>query len=209
MEIFAEEFNGVVPSYYICKSLAKKFSTYRNHIGKVKVQPKQVKNWFRNHHYCNRQGITIGMSALEESLFEAKSTKDGSWYDVDAFLNHRLWETNDPEVHVRFTESGVVEDEWVNLYQCVRQRSLPCADTECVAVICGDHVLCFKESEEQALRFDACVLDVQRNRHDIRGCRCRFHVRYEHDKTEEIVALWKVLRRPETNYRLQTPHATI
>lgn len=41
-----------------------------------------------------------------------------------------------------------------------------------------------QEGSEQALYFDADILDVQRRRHDVRGCRCRFWVRYRHDQTE-------------------------
>lgn len=41
-----------------------------------------------------------------------------------------------------------------------------------------------QEGKEQALYFDAHVLDAQRRRHDVRGCRCRFLVRYDHDQSE-------------------------
>lgn len=139
--------------------------------------------------------------------FEAKSARDGAWYDVAAFLSQRLFETGEPEVRVRFSGFGAEEDEWINVRKCVRQRSLPCEATECVAVLPGDLILCFQEGKEQALYFDARVLDAQRRRHDVRGCRCRFLVRYDHDSSEEIVPLRKVCRRPETDYRLQILHA--
>lgn len=111
------------------------------------------------------------------------------------------------EVQVRIAGFGPEEDEWVNIRKHVRQRSLPCEASECVAVLPGDLVLCFQEGKDQALYFDAHVLDAQRRRHDIRGCRCRFLVRYDHDQSEEIVPLRKVCRRPETDYRLQQLHA--
>ncbi|XP_027127072.2 uncharacterized protein [Coffea arabica] len=140
--------------------------------------------------------------------FEAKSARDGAWYDVATFISHRSVETSDPEVLVRFAGFGPEEDEWVNVRKHVRQRSLPCESSECVAVLPGDLILCFQEGKEQALYFDAHVLDAQRRRHDVRGCRCRFLVRYDHDQTEqEIVPLRKVCRRPETDYRLQQLHA--
>ncbi|ONM21520.1 Protein SAWADEE HOMEODOMAIN HOMOLOG 2 [Zea mays] len=139
--------------------------------------------------------------------FEAKSARDGAWYDVAAFLSHRLFESGDPEVRVRFSGFGAEEDEWINVRKCVRQRSLPCEATECVAVLPGDLILCFQEGKDQALYYDAHVLDAQRRRHDVRGCRCRFLVRYDHDSSEEIVPLRKVCRRPETDYRLQILHA--
>ncbi|XP_072961444.1 protein SAWADEE HOMEODOMAIN HOMOLOG 2-like isoform X1 [Typha angustifolia] len=140
--------------------------------------------------------------------FEAKSARDGAWYDVAVFLSHRMFETGDPEVLVRFSGFGVEEDEWINVRKCVRQRSLPCEAAECVAVLPGDLILCFQEGKEQALYFDAHVLDAQRRRHDVRGCRCRFLVRYDHDQSEEIVPLRKVCRRPETDYRLQILQAS-
>ncbi|XP_050367892.1 protein SAWADEE HOMEODOMAIN HOMOLOG 2 isoform X2 [Argentina anserina] len=139
--------------------------------------------------------------------FEAKSGRDAAWYDVANFLSHRHLESGDPEVLVRFAGFGPEEDEWVNVRKHVRQRSLPCESSECVAVLPGDLILCFQEGKEQALYFDANVLDAQRRRHDVRGCRCRFLVRYVHDQSEEIVPLRKVCRRPETDYRLHQLHA--
>ncbi|KAI4388278.1 hypothetical protein MLD38_000620 [Melastoma candidum] len=148
-----------------------------------------------------------GASDAPQVEFEAKSARDGAWYDVSTFLSHRNLDTEDPEVLVRFSGFGVEEDEWVNIRKHVRQRSLPCEASECVAVLPGDLILCFQEGKEQALYFDAHVLDAQRRRHDVRGCRCRFLVRYDHDESEEIVPLRKVCRRPETDYRLQQLYA--
>ncbi|XP_057794963.1 protein SAWADEE HOMEODOMAIN HOMOLOG 2 [Salvia miltiorrhiza] len=148
-------------------------------------------------------------SVSENSLmeFEAKSARDGAWYDVASFLSHRSVESGDPEAMVRFAGFGQEEDEWVNIRRHIRQRSLPCESSECVAVLPGDLILCFQEGKEQALYFDAHVLDAQRRRHDVRGCRCRFLVRYDHDQSEEIVPLRKICRRPETDHRLQQLHA--
>ncbi|KAJ8534495.1 hypothetical protein K7X08_016223 [Anisodus acutangulus] len=151
----------------------------------------------------------VGRSASDNTQmeFEAKSARDGAWYDVASFLSHKSVETGDPEVMVRFAGFGAEEDEWVNLRKHVRQRSLPCESSECVTVLPGDLILCFQEGKEQALYFDAHVLDAQRRRHDVRGCRCRFLVRYDHDQSEEIVPLRKVCRRPETDYRFQQLNA--
>ncbi|XP_015574200.1 protein SAWADEE HOMEODOMAIN HOMOLOG 2 isoform X1 [Ricinus communis] len=154
---------------------------------------------------------STGRATTETSYmeFEAKSARDGAWYDVGTFLSHRHLDTGDPviEVLVRFAGFGPDEDEWINIRKHVRQRSLPCEASECVAVLPGDLILCFQEGKDQALYFDAHVLDAQRRRHDVRGCRCRFLVRYDHDHSEEIVPLRKVCRRPETDYRLQQLHA--
>ncbi|XP_056173332.1 protein SAWADEE HOMEODOMAIN HOMOLOG 2 isoform X2 [Syzygium oleosum] len=159
-------------------------------------RPRHVSGWIRR---------AASDNVME---FEAKSARDGAWYDVSTFLAHRNLETGDPEVLVRFSGFGAEEDEWVNIRKHVRMRSLPCEASECVAVLPGDLILCFQEGKDQALYFDAHVLDAQRRRHDVRGCRCRFLVRYDHDESEEIVPLRKVCRRPETDYRLQQLHAT-
>uniref|UniRef100_A0A0E0LBP5 Homeobox domain-containing protein n=1 Tax=Oryza punctata TaxID=4537 RepID=A0A0E0LBP5_ORYPU len=91
-------------------------------------------------------GSPSGKGSLESGQveFEAKSARDGAWYDVAAFLSHRLFESGDPEVRVRFSGFGAEEDEWINVRKCVRQRSLPCESTECVAVLPGDLILCFQ-----------------------------------------------------------------
>ncbi|CAI7809306.1 unnamed protein product, partial [Closterium sp. NIES-54] len=96
-------------------------------------------------------------------------------------------ESGEEQVLVRFFGFADEEDEWVSARLSVRPRSLPCEGSECVAVLPGDVVLCFQEASDQALYFDADVRDVQRRRHDVRGCRCRFWVRYRHDNTEVSV----------------------
>ncbi|VAI73543.1 unnamed protein product [Triticum turgidum subsp. durum] len=136
------------------------------------------------------------VSRLEYGLRREKQTVDDLMWLVKL------------EVKVRFSGFGPEEDEWINVRKCVRLRSLPCESAECVAVLPGDLILCFQEGKEQALYFDARVLDAQRRRHDVRGCRCRFLVRYDHDHSEEIVPLRKVCRRPETDFRLQILHAS-
>lgn len=45
---------------------------------------------------------------------------------------------------VRFAGFGQEEDEWVNIRRHIRQRSLPCESSECVAVLPGDLILCFQ-----------------------------------------------------------------
>ncbi|XP_037446425.1 protein SAWADEE HOMEODOMAIN HOMOLOG 2-like [Triticum dicoccoides] len=175
----------------------------------VPIQYNQVRNWFQNH---SSRMMMMPPVAEEHHLvaisysgnipsdggqvqFEAKSARNVVWYDVAAFPSHRFKKTKDPEVLVRFTWLGPEDDEWVDVQKCVRLRSL-----QCVAALPGDLILCFKEGKEQAQYFDAHVLQVQRRRHDVRGCRCRFLVCYDHDHSEEFVPLSKVCRRPETDH---------
>ncbi|TVU11275.1 hypothetical protein EJB05_44849, partial [Eragrostis curvula] len=60
-----------------------------------------------------------------------------------------------------------------------------------------------QESEELAFYCDASVEGIERKRHDSTECDCKFLVRYEHDKSEEIVRLAKLRRRLETNDGVQ------
>lgn len=41
-----------------------------------------------------------------------------------------------------------------------------------------------QERENHAVYCDAFVVEIQRKLHDIRGCRCTFVVRYDHDNIE-------------------------
>lgn len=143
----------------------------------------------------------IDISTLE---FEAKSAKDGAWYDVRMFLEHRMLDSG-PEVRVRFAGFGAEDDEWVNVRSAVRQRSLACESSDCTSILPGDIVLCFLEGTKQALFYDAYVVDVERRKHDIRGCRCRFLVQYEHDGSMGILPLKKLCRRPELEYEGAQP----
>ncbi|PIA42755.1 hypothetical protein AQUCO_02000303v1 [Aquilegia coerulea] len=83
---------------------------------------------------------------ISDLEFEAKSSKDGAWYDVAHFLTHRVLNSGEPEVRVRFVGFGSEEDEWVNVKTGVRERSLPLESSECHKVNVGDLVLCFHRS---------------------------------------------------------------
>ncbi|XP_021654151.2 protein SAWADEE HOMEODOMAIN HOMOLOG 1 isoform X2 [Hevea brasiliensis] len=133
---------------------------------------------------------------LSELEFEARSSKDGAWYDVDMFLCHRFLPSGEAEVRVRFVGFGAEEDEWVNVKNAVRERSVPLEHSECHKVQVGDLVCCFQERRDQAIYYDAHVIDIQRRMHDIRGCRCLFLIRYDHDNTEERVRLRRLCCRP-------------
>ncbi|KAG6544711.1 hypothetical protein Mapa_013901 [Marchantia paleacea] len=133
---------------------------------------------------------------------EAKSARDGAWFDVGAILSHRVGMTGRPEVHVRFVGFRAKDDEWVDVRTSLRERSLPCEASDCVAILPGDLVLCFQERLNHALHFDADVQEVKRRRHDARGCRCRFLVCYRHDRTSDVLPLRKICRRPESDLRI-------
>ncbi|PPR88158.1 hypothetical protein GOBAR_AA32529 [Gossypium barbadense] len=121
---------------------------------------------------------------LSELKFEAKSSKDGAWYDVDMFLTHRFLSSGEAEVRVRFVGFGAEDDEWVNVKKAVRERSIPFEHSECNKVTIGDLVLCLQERRDQSIYYDAHVVKIERKTHDIRGCRCLFLIRYNHDNSE-------------------------
>ncbi|XP_057477308.1 protein SAWADEE HOMEODOMAIN HOMOLOG 1-like [Actinidia eriantha] len=134
---------------------------------------------------------------LLELEFEAKSSKDGAWYDVDTFLNHRFLSSGAAEVRLRFVGFGNEEDEWVSVKDSsIRVRSLPLEHAECGKLKIGDLVLCFQEKREQAIYYDAHIVEIHKRVHDIRGCRCLFLIRYDHDNTEEQVRLRRLCRQP-------------
>uniref|UniRef100_A0A0E0QQ56 SAWADEE domain-containing protein n=1 Tax=Oryza rufipogon TaxID=4529 RepID=A0A0E0QQ56_ORYRU len=123
---------------------------------------------------------------IEDMQFEARSSKDFAWYDIATFLAYRKLSSGEFEVRVRFQGFGAEEDEWINVRKAIRLQSIPLESSECKLIREGDLVLCFKESNDEALHFDAHVLEVQRKQHDIRGCRCVFLVEYDHDGTQVI-----------------------
>lgn len=128
--------------------------------------------------------------------FEAKSYRDQAWYDVSTFLAHRVLSSGEVEVRVRFSGFGPEEDEWVNVRQAVRDRSIPMEPSECWRVKEGEIFLCFREKDETAYHFDACVIAIERKNHDGMCCMCNFLVRYDHDQSEETVHLNHLCRRP-------------
>ncbi|KAK8637867.1 hypothetical protein V6N13_136325 [Hibiscus sabdariffa] len=131
---------------------------------------------------------------LSELEFEAKSSKDEAWYDVDTFVSHRCISPSEAEVLVRFAGFGAEEDEWVNVKGAVRERSIPFEHFECHKVVVGDLVLCLQERRDQSIYYDAYILEIERKTHDIRGCRCQFLIRYDHDGSEERVRLRRLCR---------------
>ncbi|GMQ03485.1 hypothetical protein CsSME_00049268 [Camellia sinensis var. sinensis] len=209
-----------------CKRLARSFNCSKGRVGKPSVKWTEVQSWFQDKQQAyplkdasspippeklsvvpvvcplnkadEKPQASKGdkVPDLSELEFEARSSKDGAWYDVDMFLNHRFLSSGEAEVHVRFIGFGSEEDEWVNVKKAIRERSLPLEHSECGKLKVGDLVLCFQERRDQARYYDAHVVEIQRRMHDIRGCRCLFLIRYDHDNTEERVRLRRLCCRP-------------
>ncbi|GMG99083.1 hypothetical protein Nepgr_000923 [Nepenthes gracilis] len=135
-------------------------------------------------HEVNRVPKGAKFAYLSDFEVEARSSRDGAWYDVDRIITHRVVSSGEVEVRVRFSGYGAKDDEWVNAKRSVRERSIPLEHWECYKVKVRDVVLCFQEKKDQALYYDAHVVGILRRMHDIRGCRCIFLVRYDHDRTE-------------------------
>ncbi|PIN24701.1 hypothetical protein CDL12_02557 [Handroanthus impetiginosus] len=209
----------------LCKKLARVFNRSSGRAGKPVVKWTEIQSWFQKNQQgliketspdaakkspvvtealtqnkatgdlnMPNGGKTEDLSRLE---FEARSSKDGAWYDVDTFLSHRFLSSGETEVCVRYVGFGTEEDEWVNARDSVRERSVAMDHSECHKVKVGDLVVCFQERQDQARYYDAHVIEIQRRWHDIRGCRCLFLIRYGHDNTEERVRLRRLCCRPD------------
>ncbi|XVE88823.1 hypothetical protein DITRI_Ditri19aG0099400 [Diplodiscus trichospermus] len=224
MENIYKEIGEEALNNEFCQQLATKFSCSRNRMGKSAVTWQQVQIWFQEKLLSTQTKqapspmalkLFVDLSGsnsskppqllqsrkgtvedLKELSFEARSSKDLAWYDVDSFLSYRVLSTGEPEVRVRFTGFDKTEDEWVSVENAVRERSVPLEPSECRMVKIGDLVLCYQEREHYQLYCDAHVMDIQRNFHDARRCTCIFVVCYDHDYSEEIVSLERLCRRP-------------
>ncbi|XP_020227511.1 protein SAWADEE HOMEODOMAIN HOMOLOG 1 isoform X1 [Cajanus cajan] len=203
----------------LCQEIAKNFSSSSNGASKTSLSWQQVQQWFRNrqrvtqvkdssspcllspdHSHSFLLGSGDGNSSsskdLSELAFEARSTKDVAWHDVAMFLNYRVLSTGELEARVRYAGFGKEQDEWMNVREGVRERSVPLEPSECHKVKDGHLVLCFLEREDYALYCDARVVKVQRKIHDPEDCTCTFIVRFVHDNTEEGVSWKRLCCRP-------------
>ncbi|KAL4291743.1 hypothetical protein GQ457_14G006380 [Hibiscus cannabinus] len=209
-----------------CKKLATNFSSSSNRLGKSTVTWQQVQHFFQEKQMEKQTEQDPSAMALDlfvdlsdansskpleimhqrkgtaedlkELSFEARSSKDYAWYDVETFLNYRVLYNGELEVRVRFSGFAKAEDEWVNVENAVRERSIPLEPSECDLVKIGDLVLCYLDREQFQLYCDAHVVDIQRQSHDAKSCTCVFVVCYDHDYSEENVTLERLCRRPIT-----------
>ncbi|XP_062164774.1 protein SAWADEE HOMEODOMAIN HOMOLOG 1-like isoform X3 [Alnus glutinosa] len=215
MEKLLKESGEQLLNREFCQKIAQSFNRSSGRAGKPIVKWTEVHSWFQNQQQ-DAQDASKNMHVLPKACppnrmdglsqmpqdsskageripelseleFEAKSSKDAACrYDVDMFVAHRFLGTDEVEVRVRFVGFGAEEDEWLNVKK-VRQRSVPLEHSECHTVKVGDIVLCFQERRDQAIYYDARVLEIQRRLHDIRGCRCLFLIQYDHDNTEASI----------------------
>ncbi|CAK8568889.1 unnamed protein product [Lathyrus sativus] len=212
MEKVLRETKGQSLTQDFYQKLTKSFNYSSGRAGKPLVKWTEIESWFQTrlqelpqvpeNELISPQGLQCKEGKIvrdtSELEFEARSSKDEAWYDVEAFLAHRFLSTGEAEVKVRFVGFGAEEDEWVNLKSSVRERSVPFENSECSGLKTGDPVLCFQERRDQAIYYDAHILEIQRRMHDIRGCRCHILIRYDHDSTEERVRLRRLCHRPRS-----------
>nr|XP_017227563.1 PREDICTED: protein SAWADEE HOMEODOMAIN HOMOLOG 1-like isoform X2 [Daucus carota subsp. sativus] len=228
MEKLLKESGEEAADIAFCKKLTRSFNSSTGRAGKPALKWTEVQSWFQNPQVSltSKEDSVDGSdksnpdpvpsdkpdgstptsegekdpnsSKLE---FEAKSSKDGAWYDVDEFKNCRNNNSGEMEALVRFIGFGSDEDEWVNVKESVRERSLGLEHSECHTLKVGDLVLCFQERKDLAKYYDAHIIDIKRKLHDIRGCRCNFFVRYNHNNVEEKVDLVRLCRilKPQAN----------
>nr|XP_009801162.1 PREDICTED: protein SAWADEE HOMEODOMAIN HOMOLOG 1-like isoform X1 [Nicotiana sylvestris] len=225
MENLINESSEQVCDPEFCKKVAKTFMRSQGRAGKPIVKWTEVQTWFQNKLQCcsskdnsaeanqklpdvtercaldkaNESSHTAEgqkVPSQSELEFEARSSRDGAWYDVDSFISHRFLNSGEPEALVRFVSLGSEEDEWVNIRKAVRERSVTLENSECNKLKVGDLVLCFQEGKNQSKYLEAHVIEIQKRLHDIRGCRCLFVIRYGRDDTEETVRLRRLCVRP-------------
>ncbi|XP_022723504.1 protein SAWADEE HOMEODOMAIN HOMOLOG 1 isoform X2 [Durio zibethinus] len=171
MENMYKEIGEETLNKEFCQKLATNFSCSSNRMGKSAVKWQQVQIWFQekllktqNKHAPSSLALKLFVDLsdanssnpgilqrrkgtvedLKELSFEARSSKDFAWYDVESFLNYRVLSTGELEVRVRFTGFDKREDEWVNVDNAVRERSVPLEPSECHMVKIGDLVLCYQ-----------------------------------------------------------------
>ncbi|KAM1247173.1 hypothetical protein TB2_043300 [Malus domestica] len=156
-----------------CQSTAKSFNRSAARAGKPIVKWTELQSWFENRvkespnicrNYPSNKAHKSSEIPKEEKIpdvseleFEARSSKDGAWYDVEKFLAHRFLRTGETEVRVRFVGFRTEEDEWVNVKKAVRERSVPLEHSECRTLKVGDHVLCILERRDEAIYYDSHI----------------------------------------------------
>ncbi|XP_058743621.1 protein SAWADEE HOMEODOMAIN HOMOLOG 1-like [Vicia villosa] len=150
----------------------------------------------RKEHKISPNPKGIKAEDLSELGYESISIKDKAWHDVAMFLNYRVLSTGELEARVRYHGFGKEEDEWVNVKEGVRERSIPLEASECHKVKEGHLVLCFLVKSDYALYCDARVLKIERRVHDSKECTCTFTVRFYHDMSEEEVRCDSLCCRP-------------
>uniref|UniRef100_A0A0E0B1S2 SAWADEE domain-containing protein n=1 Tax=Oryza glumipatula TaxID=40148 RepID=A0A0E0B1S2_9ORYZ len=186
-----------------CRKLAEEFNCSPGRVGSKALQAVQVQEWFRQKFPASTVIPPCLPTGSEEKALASQASapvseekppsSEENALAVDTSISNDIGE----EVRVRFQGFGAEEDEWINVRKAIRLQSIPLESSECKLIREGDLVLCFKESNDEALHFDAHVLEIQRKQHDIRGCRCVFLVEYDHDGTQERVNLRRLSRRPK------------
>ncbi|XP_052181687.1 protein SAWADEE HOMEODOMAIN HOMOLOG 1 [Diospyros lotus] len=209
-----------------CQEVAARFSGSRYRRGQSCIKWEQVQSWFQDKQGRLTAEPTTSLivpgefhpslelaivsttpetplkskaeriASLSELMFEGRSSRDGAWYDVAAFLSYRVLCSGELEVRVRFAGFSNLHDEWVNVKRGLRERSIPLEASECDRVNVGDLVLCFRETDDHAIYCDAHIVGIQRQLHDFTSCKCIFLVRYVCDRAEETVDLTRICRRP-------------
>ncbi|XP_047177384.1 protein SAWADEE HOMEODOMAIN HOMOLOG 1-like isoform X2 [Vigna umbellata] len=192
----------------LCQEIARRFGSLSNAAGKTSLSWQQVEQWFKNRQRVSQNKdssspnlvpLSAGLSSskdISDLAFEARSTKDVAWHDVALFLNYRVMCSGELEVRVRYAGFSKEQDEWVNVKQGVRERSIPLAPSECQKLQDGNLILCFLERDDYALYCDARIVKIQRRVHDPTECTCTFIIRYLHDQTEEEVSWNRLCCRP-------------
>ncbi|XP_057437301.1 protein SAWADEE HOMEODOMAIN HOMOLOG 2-like [Lotus japonicus] len=145
---------------------------------------------------CENGFRKLNWDRLEHAWIGARTDRDGTTLASLKKCKQYICEWSLDEVLVRYVGFGKVEDEWVNVKNEMRERSIPLEPSDCPKVKDGDLVLCFLERGDYGLYFDARVVRIQRRLHDATDCTCIFTVRFLHDNSEEEIHWKGVCYRP-------------
>ncbi|XP_022854578.1 protein SAWADEE HOMEODOMAIN HOMOLOG 1-like isoform X2 [Olea europaea var. sylvestris] len=140
------------------KKLARLFNRSSGRAGKPVVKWTEVQSWFEDRQRLGPSRETSRVATETAQIpeggddqdrrleFEALSSKDGAWYDVETFLSHRLLSSGEVERRdqARYYDAHVIE---------IRRRLHDIRGCRCIFMIQYDHD---KIEEEVRLRRLCC-----------------------------------------------------
>uniref|UniRef100_A0A0D9WQ40 SAWADEE domain-containing protein n=1 Tax=Leersia perrieri TaxID=77586 RepID=A0A0D9WQ40_9ORYZ len=181
-----QQVNRAIPDRSVIQALAEKFTASTERAGTVGVKPVQVWYWFlnRNRMYRSRNSrmamLPIGTSHEHKLDSTTRAISSSSTQSTDSSSGKNHLEGGQIEYEAKSARDGSGFDI-LGLEPWMMNGSM--SINVCANVLFQDLL---NERKDHALYFDAQVIDAQKRRHDARGCRCRFLVRYD-DQSEVTV----------------------
>ncbi|ESW09236.1 hypothetical protein PHAVU_009G111400 [Phaseolus vulgaris] len=130
MENFLKEPKGVSLGREFYQKLAGSFNRSTGRAGKPVIKWTEIEGWFQarlqdlpqvpNSELMIPRCMEEVMQDPSELEFEARSSKDGAWYDVEAFLAHRFLSTGEAsrsdllDLELRKMSGSILEVQFAN-----------------------------------------------------------------------------------------------